>query len=289
LCNPHEVSASKVKVCLYCGRGSGPGVKMSNEHVLGDWLGRRMAKPGQGMRSVRTGTRVTGSESQRLQPRLLDVRASAWDRKTNRVCRDCNSWSDRVIDEPIRETLLALMQGRPAFLCEQLAERIALWCAKTTVTATAADWGTDSPVPSYLANMIRAVEMPTPGLKVWIGCVDETAVTVDQALVAVPSREDAGRIVGQCVYTAVLAGRLFLYFRQCSNQAAEETVDAWQFAAPLRPFVTELYHWGPRSCRWPGPRSMSPEFALETLLPSLIPESWRTGARDEARGLWYSS
>jgi hypothetical protein len=263
---------------------------MSNEHVLGDWLGQRMARPDQAMRSVRIGTRVSDNKAERLPQRLLDVPSSAWDRTVNRVCKDCNSWSDRVIDEPIRETLLALMQGRPAFICEQLAERIALWCAKITVTATAADWGTDSPVPSYLANMIRYVEMPTPGLKVWIGHVEETPVAVDQALIAVPGREDPRRIVGQCVYTAVLAGRLFLYFRQCSNQAAEDSVAAWQFAAPLRPFVAELYHWGPKSCSWPRTMlPMSSAFALETLVPSLIPESWRSGAREEAMDLWSSS
>jgi len=276
-----------VRSCLFCG-GIPPTARMSNEHIIGDWLAERMDPGGLNRRELRGGATSTNPG---LRERTYHARIpeSPWQRRTGRVCTTCNTWLADHVEVPIRDTVLSLMKGRRTELSAAESEALALWCARIQVTATAADWGTRSFVAPWQARMIREEAMPPFSFTMWIGCVEESPLHVSQTLITIPDHEHSGVTAGRAVYTAIAAGYLFLHFRSCDTLRAELSASQWTFAKPYKFRVDKVYDNldRGRAIAWPNRPQMTESFAMEGLaIEGIIPRDWvsRTGGTlDDSR------
>ena len=122
--------------CIFCGREP-PFVKISKEHVFGDWLRELFPRDAKTTHTLGTiDLPYFGSALRAPITRSVVGQGHAGSKKVKVVCEECNStWLSNLVEDAAKPVLKQLIAGYPGALTEEKQKTVALWAAKTIMTA----------------------------------------------------------------------------------------------------------------------------------------------------------
>jgi hypothetical protein len=122
--------------CIFCERQP-PDVKISREHIFGDWLGEIFPRD-----ATTTHTHgvidwpVTGPAEVPPTVTIGGGQGHSGTKKVKVVCATCNeTWLSAKIEAAAKPVLTSLIAGRPGELSVAMQRTLATWAAKTVMTA----------------------------------------------------------------------------------------------------------------------------------------------------------
>src|SRR5262249_3469650 len=121
------------RTCIFCTKRP-PEVKITREHIFGDWLRELFPRDD---KTTHTHGIITfppqAKPSLWLNPRGQGHSGS---KKVAVVCRNCNeTWLSNSVEDAAKPILVPLIVGRSGALSRDMQRCLALWAAKTTMTA----------------------------------------------------------------------------------------------------------------------------------------------------------
>lgn len=141
---------------MWCGRHAGQ-VTMSREHLIKDEFKALL-----GVEAAGLATDVNVRVLPDLRRRARSIPKPMWDLTTKRLCMECNSRSDRDIEAPAKDTLLALIQGRADGVPLLRARPMATWAIRTALVSAACHRGV-SDLPDQLVTHLWSELRPRHG------------------------------------------------------------------------------------------------------------------------------
>lgn len=109
--------------CVFCGQTN---VKMSKEHVFGDWISRYFIEElGVDLKGVAEMVDVDGQ--------ITQFPTTPFQQKVRIVCKPCNEGWMSKLENDVMEMLKLMMIGKPVMLRSNAKKHLAFWCAKTAL------------------------------------------------------------------------------------------------------------------------------------------------------------
>lgn len=135
------------KKCVFCGR-SHPAVQFSREHVLPAWLSREITLT----KHCSYSNQIKGKD---LVERNINGQ-SPFTMTVNKVCRICNNgWMSESLESPVKEILMALIEGRKIALNDEKKQLISLWSIKTALMIGLMDSEGDPAIMSHYEDIYK--------------------------------------------------------------------------------------------------------------------------------------
>ena len=107
--------------CVFCGKNN---VKMTDEHVFGDWISRYFIKE--------LGVELKGvAEIVDADGRVTQFPTTPFQQKVKIVCKPCNEGWMSTLEASVIDLLKPMMIGKSVMLRNNAKKRLAFWCAKT--------------------------------------------------------------------------------------------------------------------------------------------------------------
>ena len=122
--------------CIFCQREP-PAVKISKEHVFGDWLRDIFPRDANTTHTLGAIDYPTGFSSHRrpIVTRIVGQGHSG-SKKVKVVCKNCNeTWLSNRVEDAAKPILIPMIAGRSGLLTEDMQAIVATWFAKTAMTA----------------------------------------------------------------------------------------------------------------------------------------------------------
>jgi hypothetical protein len=148
--------------CIFCGFAG----SLTSEHIWSRWTHRYIPKSMKHYRSLRA-----TSHPERSDFKVFKRRGDIQDWKVRCVCeRTCNNgWMRKRIDEPARQVLIPLIEGRETRISPDQQRVIASWA---TLKAMVAEYDESAHVITHHKQrryLMNRLEPPKKGWAVWIG------------------------------------------------------------------------------------------------------------------------
>jgi hypothetical protein len=244
--------------CLFCERPAGNGVKISKEHIFGDWT-TRVLPPQPPKRSYRSS--IFNPRTGEMERNDYKAPVPLLQTQVRGPCEDCNGGWMNDQEMAVKPYAKHLFYGRDLHMSPDLASTIATWISKSSMVRDAQDDKRVQAVTQDRRNWIRTRLTPPPGTWVWIACLH-----VDHALTA--SRHHtryratalhlAEPLVANAFVSTFSFHRLVLFVAGCPPG-----VGAVYDPSALFP-ETILRIWpDPAPCHWPPRRTISDELVAK--------------------------
>ena len=196
--------------CIFCGRRP-PLVKITKEHVFGDWL--RSNFP----RDAAT-THTLGFIDWRRglhQPTVTSKRGQghSGSKKVRCVCGDCNNgWLSNSVEDVAKSILTELMTGQLTTINPTMQRILATWAAKTVMTSEQID-PKKAVVHQSERTWLKDNLEPPRGWHIWVGSYSGTrwrdlAIFQHQGRLTVPSVDNGAPTEHNLELTMIGVGRL---------------------------------------------------------------------------------
>ena len=122
--------------CIFCTRQP-PEVKISNEHLFGDWL-RELFPRDAGMTHTHgiITYPIRGSGLTKPVLHTAQKQGHTGSKKLRFVCKSCNeTWLSNLVENAAKPILEQMLQSRPLMINREMQRVLATWAAKTAMVA----------------------------------------------------------------------------------------------------------------------------------------------------------
>jgi hypothetical protein len=240
--------------CIFCERQP-PAVKISKEHVFGDWL--RDLFPRDSATTHTLGL-IDWKRGGLHQPTITRTQGQghSGSKKVKVVCKECNeTWLSNSIEDIAKPILTLLITGQPTTIDADMQRILASWAAKTVMTSEQVNKD-KAVVQQHERTWLKDKLEPPPGWHIWIGSYSgmqwrDLAIFQHQGGLTVPSTDISGSTEHNLELTMIGAGQLLFLVINSTWQRIWDILEG--LGTPGGVGLARIWPITDAAIRWPRP------------------------------------